>query len=161
MDTKLYNKLEGTFGYVKEVKGIYIIYDFGAQFGIQETDRKINLIYKGKIIKSYPNNESTIRSVCNMLYGCSFVESTMNGEMFTVLHCGTLNWYSPNPFSTGTLSIGKGVYEHKEVVEDEYIDQPLSITDVVKEIFKRLPYLPVLSFKYDGRVFTYINKKIK
>lgn len=161
MDTKLYNKLKHLFGEPIVIDGVYILPDFGYQFGIRETEKRFRFIYKGNTIKSYPNNESIIESVCDMLYGCTFIGSPRDEEMFTILYCGELTWHASNPFSTGTLFIEEGVYEHKNVYEDEYIDQPLTIADASKEIFKRLPYLPVLSFKYDGRVFLYINKKIK
>lgn len=150
MPTKLYNTLERTFNVVFDVGGVYILPMFGFQFGIQETSRKINLIYKGKILKSYLNTTADVRMLLTILYESIFTVSWSDPEMTTSISRCNITWKSPNPFSSGTLSIG----------ESECIDKQLTISDMAEEIFSRYPHFPLLVFKYEKLRLIYINQNI-
>lgn len=150
MPSKLYNTLERTFNAVFDMGGVYILPMFGFQFGIQETNQKINLIYKGKILKSYSNTTADVRMLLTILYESIFAVSWSFPEMTTSISRRKITWKSPNPFSSGTLSIG----------ENECIDKQLTISDMVEEIFSRYPHFPLLVFKYEKQRLIYINRNI-
>lgn len=161
--TKLYIELDGTFGTILFECGIYIIPIFGYHFGIQETSTEINLIYKGQILRTYPNTAEGIFAVVKILYDGVFIRcETMRGTYMlaydmvdnnTFLH--NMVWKTSHPFSSGDLIIG--MYRSDCV---EFIDDPLTAAEVSEEIFKRYPELTLINFGYKNQHFIYINKNV-
>ena len=159
--TKLYIELYQIFNTILVECGVYIIPIFGYHFGIQETTTEINLIYKGRVLRTYPNTAEGIFTVTKILYDCVFIRcDTLKGtHMFayemvdnnTFTH--NMVWKTSHPFSSGDLIIG--IY-HTDCVE--FIDHPLTAAEVSEEIFKIYPELILIHFGYKNQHFIYINK---
>ena len=159
--TKLYIELDHTFNTILVEGDIYIIPIFGYHFGIQETPTKINLIYKGRVLRTYPNTAEGIFAVVKILYDGFFIRcDTLKGTHMLAYEMADNNtffhnmvWKTSHPFSTGDLIID--MYRSDCV---EFIDDPLTAAEVSEEIFKRYPELPLIHFGYKNQHFIYINK---
>lgn len=155
-DTELYKTLREEYSDIVVENGIYIIPQFGYQFGIQETDGEINLIYKGRIIKTYSIYKSVVKKVVGILDDCLFTFDNEECEMFTCIGLAHVIWYVRNIFYSGSLYIGEGIHVEDPWEEPEYIEDHLTVRELSGELFKRRPDLPFLNFKCGKQSFIYI-----
>ena len=159
-DTELYRTLREEYPDIVVENGIYIIPAFGCEFGVQEMDGRINLIYKGRIIKTYPIDESVVKKVVDILEECLFIFDPEELVMHIFINVAHIVWYARNIFLSGELYISGGIYEKDSYESSTYIDGNLSAEEVMEELFKRRPDLPFIRFKYRKQSFTYIYKSI-
>ena len=155
-ETELYKRLKESYPNILIENGIYIIPSLGYQFGVQETDGGINLIYKGRIIKTYPMDESVVEEVTTILGECIFIFDDEEWEMITFIGLAYVVWYARNPFLSGELYIGDGICEEYPYEGEEYIEDHLTVREICEELFKRRPDLPFIGFKYEKLSFIYI-----
>lgn len=159
--TKLYIELDGTFGNILSYDGVYIVPVFGYHFGIQETHTEINLIYKGQILRTYPNTAEGIFAVVKILYDSVFIRCGTMSEDYMLAYemvdnntfIRNMVWKTPHPFSSGDLIIG--IYGTDRI---EFIDDSLDTAEVAEKIFERYPHLLLINFRYKSIPFLYINK---
>lgn len=137
---------------------MYILPVFGREFCIQESMTEFKLIYKGEVISTYSNTQLSIECICDMLYACILSPTYDSSEMLTSINGGEVVWCSRSPFSTGTLHIEEEVYKKDMPVGGEYINTPLTASEVAEVLFKHLPHLPLICFRYGKLSFIYINK---
>lgn len=160
-ETELYKRLKEAYPNILIENGVYIIPAFGYEFRVREMGGEINLIYKGRIIKTYQIDESAVEKVSTILGECIFIFDDEEWEMFTFIGLAHVVWYARNPFLSGELYIGEGIHVEDPWEESEYIDRHLSAREMCDELFKRRPDLPFISFKYEKRSFIYINTSTK
>lgn len=164
MCTNLYIYLKRKFDSIIPLGGLhqlgimYILPVFGREFCIQESRTEFKLIYKGEVIGTYSNTQLSIECICDMLYTCILSPTYDGTGIFTSINGGEIVWCTHSPFSTGTLHIEEEVYKKDMPVGGEYINEPLTAGEVAEVLFKHIPYLPLIDFRYGGRSFIYINK---
>lgn len=155
--SNLHIELTEIFDTVLEDGGIYILPKFGYHFCIREDRSTIKFIYKGVIIGTYPNTKSSVDAICGTLIECMIPYSYAARGMFTMRHGREFIWESPHPFSSGPLLLR---YRHN-VNGGMYINEPLTASEVADGLFKLLPHLPLINFRYGGKPFIYINPSTK
>ena len=132
MTSNLYIHLKQKFDSVIPLRDRYIIPVFGREFCIQESRTEIKLIYKGKVIETYPNTQLSIEGICDMLYACILSPTYDGTGILTSINGGEIVWNTHSPFSTGTLHIEEEVYKKDMPVGGEYINEPLTAGEVAE-----------------------------
>lgn len=154
MGSRLENELERSFSGMHRSDSLYTSSLFGGFLGIEETDHQIHIINKDDIIRSYPNTQTGIKQLCEILDDSVVVFNSRLHTMYALIGYSKVTWLVTNPFGAGALYV-----DHRGHGKDRSVNKYLTADEVAEILFEEFPQQPFVNFRIDGMSFLYVNKK--
>lgn len=153
MGSRLEKELEKRFSGMYKFGDLYTSPVFSRFLGIEETDHQIHIINKGNIIRSYPNTQTGIKQLCEMLDDSVVVFNSRLHTMYALIGYSKVTWLVTNPFRAGALYV-----DHRGHRKDRSVNKYLTADEVAAILFEEFPQQPFVNFRIDGMSFLYVNK---